>query len=121
MGDGTYHDSKGCALLQMCTGGKYRTTTDVARLKPCKKCARPVYRETDFRDIKRVLGVKDRKQIVDSLGTAESTIKRDGYTLRISGDPGSKMVNTLEFFITQPVPFVSDSLLSASFFNKLRL
>ena len=120
MNDGTYHDRTNCALLQLCTGGKYRKTTEVSNLKPCKKCARPVY-AADFHDIKRILGVKDRKQIVDSLGTAESVIKRDGYTLRILGSPGSKTVNTLEFFFQQPVPFNNESMLSPAFFQKLGL
>ena len=121
MNDGTYHDRTNCALLQMCTGGKYRKTTVVNNLKPCKKCARPVYAAPDFHDIKRVLGVKDRKQIADSLGTAESVIIRDAYTLRILGLPGSKTVNTLEFFFQQPVPFDRKSLLSSTFFERLGL
>jgi hypothetical protein len=121
MGDGTFHDHTGCALLQMCTGGKYRKTMDVDNLRPCKKCARPVYAAKEFTDIKRVLGVKDRKQIADSLGTPESTIKRNGYTLRISGVPGSKTVNTLEFFVSRPVEFVEDSLLSPETYSGLNL
>ena len=120
-GDGTYHDRTQCALLQMCTGGKYRKTTDVGKLKPCRKCARPVSMPGDFHDIKRVLGVKDRKQIADSLGTAESVIKRDGYTLRILGAPGSKTVNTLEFFPADPITYTEDAFLSSSFFEKLNL
>ena len=121
MNDGTYHDQTSCALLQLCSGGKYRKTTQVDNLKPCKKCARPVYTARDFHDIKRILGVKDRKQIADSLGTPESVIKRDGYTLRILGSPGTKTVNTLEFFFTNSVAFSPDSLLSTSFFHKLGL
>ncbi|HTF19940.1 MAG TPA: hypothetical protein VK658_17830 [Chryseolinea sp.] len=121
MNDGTYHDRTSCALLQLCSGGKYRKTTKVEHLKPCKKCARPVYGAGDFHDIKRILGVKDRKQIADSLGTKESVIKRNGYTLRILGSPGSKTVNTLQFFFHEPVSFVADSLLSAPFFEKLGL
>lgn len=121
MNDGTFHDRSSCALLQLCSGAKYRKTTQIENLKPCKKCARPVYAATDFHDIKRILGVKDRKQIKDSLGTPESVITRNGYTMRILGSPGSKTVNTLEFFSLKPVTFSEDSLLSAAFFNKLDL
>lgn len=121
MNDGTYHDRSTCALLQMCSGAKYRKTSNVANLKPCKKCARPVYAGTGFKDMKRILGVKDRKQIADSLGTSESVIKRDGYTLRILGSPGSKTVSTLEFFPLERTSFDMDSLLSPDFFNKLGL
>jgi hypothetical protein len=121
MDDGTYHDRTGCALLQLCTGGKYRKTTQVDHMKPCKKCARPVYTATEYHDIKRILGVKDRKQIADSLGTPESVVKRNGYTLRILGSPGSKTVNTLDFFFQQPVTFREDSLLSTAFYNRLDL
>ena len=121
MDDGTFHDRSSCAALQLCSGGKYRKTTQVEHMKPCKKCARPVYTATDFHDIKRILGVKDRKQIADSLGTPESVIKRTGYTLRILGSPGSKTINTLEFFFQEPVSFRKDSLLSEAFFNMLDL
>ncbi|MGC3943974.1 MAG: hypothetical protein QM762_05470 [Chryseolinea sp.] len=121
MNDGTYHDRSNCALLQLCSGAKYRKTTNVDNLKPCKKCARPVYAGTGFDNIKRILGVKDRKQIVDSLGTAESVIKRNGYTMRILGSPGSKTVNTLEFFPNEQMVFVADSLLAPAFFRRLGL
>ena len=121
MDDGTYHDRTGCALLQLCSGGKYRKTTQVEHLKPCKKCARPVYDVAEFHDIKRILGVKDRKQIADSLGTPESLVNRNGYTLRILGAPGSKTVNTLDFFFKQPVSFREDSLLSKAFYDRLDL
>jgi hypothetical protein len=121
MDDGTFHDRSSCAALQLCSGGKYRKTTQVERMKPCKKCARPVYATTDFHDIKRILGVKDRKQIADSLGTPESVIKRTGYTLRILGSPGSKTINTLEFFFQEPVSFSEVDLLSEAFFQKLDL
>lgn len=121
MNDGTYHDRTSCALLQLCSGAKFRKTTNVENLKPCKKCARPVYAATGFNNIKRILGVKDRRQIADSLGTGESVIKRDDYTLRILGSPGSKTVNTLEFFPTARTMFITDSLIAPSFFRKLGL
>lgn len=120
MGDGTYHDRTNCALLQMCTGAKYRKTTKVENLQPCRKCARPVYASANFDDIKRILGVKDRKQIADSLGTTESLIKRNGYTMRIMGPPGGKTVNTLEFYFSD-ISFREDSILSASFYDHLGL
>lgn len=121
MNDGTYHDRSTCALLHLCSGAKYRKTTHVNNLKPCKKCARPVYETRGFHDIKRILGVKDRKQISDSLGTAESLVKRDGYTLRILGTPGSKTVSMLEFFPATNTPFLADTLLSPAFFEKFGL
>lgn len=121
MSDGTYHDRTTCALLQMCTGAKYRKTSNVSNLKPCKKCARPILTVKEFNDIKRVLGVKDRKQIKDSLGTAQGTLKRNGYTLRILGAPDSKTVNTLEFFFSQPTVFNKDSVVSSAFLKKLDL
>ncbi|MEJ1241230.1 hypothetical protein WBG78_23985 [Chryseolinea sp. T2] len=121
MNDGTYHDRSSCALLQLCSGAKFRKTSNVENLRPCKKCARPVAARGDFHDIKRILGVKDRKQIADSIGTAESVIKREGYTLRILGSPGTKTINTLEFFLNDRTPFISDSLLSNSLFRKLGL
>lgn len=121
MSDGTYHDRSTCALLQLCSGGKHRKTTQVDNLKPCKKCARPVYTATEFRDMKRILGVKDRKQIADSLGTPESVINRNGHTMRILGLPGSKTVNTLEFFFPNQISFRKDSLLSVSFYKRLGL
>lgn len=121
MSDGTYHDRTTCSLLQMCTGAKYRKTSNVSNLKPCKKCARPVYKVAEFSDIKRILGVRDRKQIKDSLGTAQGTVKRDGYTLRILGAPDSKTVNTLEFFFPLPMVFDEDSVVTAAFLKKLDL
>lgn len=117
----TFHDRTNCAALQMCTGAKYRKITNVEKLQPCKKCARPVYTATGFADIKRILGVKDRKQIADSLGTTESLIKRNGYTMRISGLPETTTVNTIEFYFTSPVAFLEDSLFTPSFFDRLGL
>jgi hypothetical protein len=116
----TYHDQEHCATLQMCSGGKIRKTRNVESLKPCRKCARPVYLNTSFDDIKRILGVKDKKQIVDSIGTDESLIKRsEGFTMRISGPPESRTVNMLEFFMTSSISFSEDTLLSKQFFKRL--
>jgi len=116
----TYHDQDHCATLQLCSGGKIRKTRNVENLKPCRKCARPVYLHTSFANIKRILGVKDKKQIVDSIGTNESLIRRpEGFTMRISGPPESRTVNTLEFFMTTPVIFNEDTLLSKQFFDRL--
>jgi len=118
----TYHDQEHCASLQMCSGGKIRKTKNINNLKPCRKCSRPVYLSSGFSDIKRILGVKDKKQIADSLGTDESLIKRpEGFTMRIVGPPESRTVNTLEFFMTAPVSFNEDSLLSRKFYNRLGL
>ncbi len=116
----TYHDQEHCASLQLCSGGKIRKTRNVDNFKPCRKCARPVYQSTGFGDIKRILGVKDKKQIADSIGTDESLIKRpEGFTVRISGPPETRTVNTLEFFMTTPVVFDEDTLLSKQFYNRL--
>jgi hypothetical protein len=117
-----FHDQSNCAGLQMCGGGRIRTTRNVDKLKPCPKCASPVYKSKDFVDIKRILGVKDKKQIKDSLGTNESTIGRpNGVTVRISGPPQSRTVNTLEFFLSDPVLFSEDSLFSSAFYHRLGL
>ncbi|MEP6735488.1 MAG: hypothetical protein ABJA70_08220 [Chryseolinea sp.] len=117
-----YHDKEHCASLQMCSGGKIRKVKDVSNLKPCPKCARPIYTSAGFANIKRILGVKDRKQIADSLGTPESSIKRPaGFTIRISGLPQSKTVNTLEFFFDKPFEFTDYNLLSKDFFSLLGL
>jgi len=117
-----FHDQSNCAGLQMCSGGRIRVAKDVGKLKPCPKCASPVYKAKDFDDIKRVLGVKDKKQIKDSLGTTESTIRRpNGVSVRISGPPQSKTVNTLEFYHSEPVLFQEDSLLSRAYYDRLGL
>ena len=119
-----YHDKSSCSSLQMCSGGKIRKTKSVDDLKPCPKCARPRHRHraAGFSDIKRVLGVKDKKQIADSLGTAEGTIQRPGgLFIRISGPPDSRTVNTLEFYFNKPVVFNEDTLLSKQFYDKLGL
>ena len=126
----TYHNLVGCSDLQMCRGGRYRKVVDIGTLKPCKKCVKSfgpeITRSTSsapgFSDIKRVLGVRDKKQIADSLGTAQGTIARpNGVTLRISGPPESKTVNSIEFFFLNPVVFDADTLLSQKFYQKLGL
>jgi hypothetical protein len=119
-----YHDKTSCSGLQFCSGGKIRKTKNIDGLKPCKKCARPVisYRASGFSNIKNVLGVKDKKQIADSLGTSEATIKRPGdMFIRISGPPDSRTVNLLEFYFNKPVAFNEDSLFSNEFYNRLGL
>ncbi|HMG92651.1 MAG TPA: hypothetical protein VK589_21485 [Chryseolinea sp.] len=116
-----YHDRSNCAGLQMC-GGRTRTIKDVGSIKPCPKCAAPIYRSMGFHDIKRVLGVKNKKQIKDSLGTAESTIHRPGgISIRISGPPESKTVNMLEFYFAEPLVFNEDTLFSNVFYDRLGL
>ena len=108
----------------MCSGGKIRKTKNVRNLKPCKKCARPVihYVNSGFSDIKRILGVKDKKQIADSLGTAEGTIHRPGgFSIRITGPPDSRTVNTIDFYFSKPVGFNEDSLFSSQFYHRLGL
>ncbi len=117
-----YHDKFNCAGIQMCSGGKTRMTRDVGHMKPCPKCAAPIYRSTGFQDIKRVLGVKDKKQIRDSLGTTENTIhKPGGLSIRISGPPESKTVNMLEFYFAEPLVFKEDTLFSKAFYDRLGL
>jgi hypothetical protein len=117
-----YHDNEHCATLMMCTGGKTRKIKNVNNLKACPKCARPIYKSSGFSDVKRILGVKDKKQIVDSLGTGESTIKRPaGFTMRISGLPETKTVNMIEFFMNNPVTFTEDTVLTSGFYNALGL
>lgn len=118
-----YHDKTSCASLQLCSGGKIRKIKNTEHLKPCPKCARPViHTGTKFSNIKNVLGVKDKKQIADSLGTADGVIPRpNGLTIRISGPPESKTVNTLEFFFKDPVLFNEDSLFTESFYKRLGL
>jgi hypothetical protein len=119
-----YHDNAHCSSLQMCSGGKIRKTKNVHNLKPCKKCAAPRYHylAAGFSDIKRVLGVKDKKQIVDSLGTAEGTIHRPGgFSIRITGPPDSRTVNMIEFYFIEPVEFIEDTLFSNQFYYRLGL
>ncbi len=119
-----YHDKTSCSTLQFCSGGKIRKTKNIEGLKPCKKCARPQisYRASGFSDIKKVLGVKDKKQIPDSLGTSEATIKRPGdLFIRISGPPDSRTVNLIEFYFNKPVAFNEDSLFSNAFYSRLGL
>src|SRR5688572_23787035 len=123
---GEYHDNEHCSRLQMCTGGRTRRVKTVpAGLEPCKKCVKKVHTVKEgsgFKDIKNILGVKDRKQIADSLGTAEGTIHRPaGFTIRITGQPGSKTINTIDFYFDRPVAFQEDSLLSEDFFYRLGL
>jgi hypothetical protein len=120
----TYHDRQGCASLNMCSGGKIRKTKNVEGLKPCSKCARVQQRHiaSGFTDIKRILGVKDKKQIRDSLGTSAGTIQRPGgLSLRISGPPESRTVNTIEFFLSPPVAFIEDSIITQKFYDRLGL
>ena len=119
-----YHDKSTCSSLQMCSGGKIRKTKNVHNLKPCKKCAAPTYRyrASGFSDIKRVLGVKDKKQIADSLGTAEGTIHRpEGFSMRITGPPDSRTVNMIEFYFNKPIEFNEDTLFSSQFYDRLGL
>jgi hypothetical protein len=117
-----YHDKSNCAAILMCSGGKTRMTREVGNMKPCPKCAAPIYRSTGFHDIKRVLGVKDKKQIRDSLGTTENTIQRPGgISIRISGPPESKTVNMLEFYFAEPLAFKEDTLFSRTFYDRLGL
>lgn len=124
---GEYHDNEHCPRLQMCSGGRTRKIKNIqAGLTPCKKCVKKVAPVkgggNGFKNIKNVLGVKDRKQISDSLGTVEGTIHRpEGFTIRITGQPGTKSVNTIDFYFDNPVTFVEDSLLSKGFFNQLGL
>jgi hypothetical protein len=114
----------------MCSGGKTRKTKNIQGLKPCMKCVRARAKSAlplpagseGFSNIKNVLGVKDKKQIADSLGTAESTIERPGdLTIRISGPPDSRTVNTIEFYFKKPIQFDEDTLFSTQFYNRLGL
>lgn len=119
-----YHNKATCASLQMCSGGKIRKTKNVDNLKPCKKCIVQGhrYRSSGFSNIKNVLGVKDKKQIADSLGTTEGTIHRPtGLSIRITGPPNSRTVNMVEFYFDKPVPFNEDSLFSWQFYDRLGL
>lgn len=120
-----YHDKANCSSLQMCSGGKIRKTKNIQHLKPCMKCARPErtrYVAAGFSDIKRVLGVKDKKQIADSLGTSEGTIHNpQGFTARITGPPDSRTVNMIEFYLDKPVAFNEDTLFSSPFYKRLGL
>jgi hypothetical protein len=75
-----------------------------------------------YTDIKRILGVKDKTQIRDSLGTSAGTIQRPGgVALRISGPPERRTVNTIEFFVSPPLPFNEDSILTNKFYDRLGL
>lgn len=127
---GEYHNNQHCSRLQLCSGGRSHKIENIGNLKPCKKCvkqmplssATPVLKASGFTDIKRVLGVKDKKQIADSLGTDEGTIHRpEGFTIRISGLPQSAQVNTLEFYFDKPIAFNRDSLTSTKFYKQLGL
>lgn len=134
---GEYHNNEHCSRLQMCTGGKIKRLTNVNNLTACRKCVKSVdkveevvvpqpnvYKKSGlgFSDIKRILGVKDRKQIADSLGTAAAVIHRpEGFTVRITGLPGSKMVNTIDFTLDHPVAFAEDTLFNKQFLNRLGL
>jgi hypothetical protein len=124
-----YHNKTSCPTLNMCSGGKVRKTKDISRLKPCGKCvargnhySKVDHSRATFTDIKRVLGVKDKKQIADSLGTSQSTIQRPGgFSMRISGPPESRTVNSIEFYFSKPVSFNEDSLFSHQFYDRLGL
>jgi hypothetical protein len=122
-----YHNSSTCSSLAMCSGGKVRRVKGVDNLKPCPKCVRRqpkpvVVKESGFLDIKKILGVKDKKQIVDSLGTSEGIIHRPGgLTLRITGPPDSRTINMIEFFFSVPAAFREDSLFSEKFYERLGL
>lgn len=118
----TYHDHEFCANLLPCTGGKRKQIKDLKNLKPCRKCAWPQYIDSGFVDIKRVLGVMNGDQVVDSLGTGESTsYLRDGFSLRVTGQPGTRTVNMIEFHFNKWMEFNEDTLLSKQFFTRLGL
>ena len=125
-----YHNNANCASLLMCSGGKIRKTKNIQGLKPCMKCARAQAKSTSpsplvndgFSNIKNVLGVKDKNQIADSLGTPEGTINRPGdFSIRITGPPDSRTVNTIEFYFKKPVEFNEDTLFSTQFYDRLGL
>lgn len=134
---GEYHDKEHCPRLQMCTGGKIKRITNVNNLTACPKCVKTVDKNPEvvevkktvpkssaagFSDIKRILGVKDRKQIADSLGTDAAVIHRpEGYTIRITGLPGSRTVNTIDFTFDNPVAFAEDTLFNERLFHTLGL
>lgn len=136
---GEYHDKEHCPRLQMCTGGKIKRITNVHNLAACPKCVKPEKNQevvevvevkksipkssaAGFSDIKRILGVKDRKQIADSLGTDAAVIHRpEGYTIRITGLPGSRTVNSIDFTFDNPVAFDDETLFNEKFFNTLGL
>jgi hypothetical protein len=123
----TYHNMENCAVLQQCRGGRYRRVKDVDAFAPCRKCVRSTNETaTPFGpasvDIKRVLGVKDKKQIADSLGTQKDVISRPGgVTMRLSGPPNSKRINSIEFFFSKPPGFNTDTLFSKMFYENLGL
>lgn len=126
-----YHNNQHCSRLNLCSGGRTRKIENVGSLAPCKKCVKQVsveavttrgYTASGFSDIKRILGVKDKKQIADSLGTAEASIQRPGgLTIRISGLPQSAQVNTIEFFFDKSIVFIKDSLTSEKMYRQLGL
>jgi len=130
---GEYHDQEHCPRLQMCSGGRTRRVKNLpAGLTPCKKCVKKIQavksngesngNGNGFKDIKNILGVKNRKQIADSLGTDAGKIHRPaGFTIRITGQPGSSTVNTIDFYMDKPLAFREDSLLSDQFFHRLGL
>lgn len=122
-----YHNMENCAVLQQCRGGRYRRVKEVAAFMPCTKCVRATNENNfpsgpAFSDIKRVLGVKDKKQIDDSLGTKKDVFSRPGgVTMRISGPPESKRVSSIEFFFSKPPGFNTDTLFSKMFYDNLGL
>jgi hypothetical protein len=118
----TYHDHEFCGNLLPCTGGKRKQIKDLTNLKPCRKCAWPQYIESGFIDVKRVLGVRERNHVVDTLGTGESGIyRRDGFTFRVTGTPSSRTVNMIQFYPKKWILFDEDTLLSKQFFENLGL
>jgi hypothetical protein len=122
----TYHNMESCAELQMCRGGRYRRVKNIEGLTPCRRCVRTTkaasVSPTAYANIKGVLGVKDKKQIADSLGTSDALITRpNGITLVITGPPNGKTVNQIEFYFKDTVPFNPEILLSKPFFEKLGL
>jgi hypothetical protein len=122
-----YHDMENCAVLQQCRGGRYRRVKDVSTFMPCRKCVHSTNETTfssapAFTDIKRILGLRDKKQIADSLGTKQDVIARpEGITMRLSGPPDSKRINSIEFFFSKPPGFNTDTLFSKMFYEKLGL
>lgn len=117
-----YHDHSGCSNLLPCSGGKKKQIKDLTNLRPCRKCAWPQYIDSGFVDIKRVLGVRDREHVIDSLGTGESTMyRRDGFSLRVTGEPGSRAVRMIEFYPNSFIEFKESEILSKEFFNMFGL
>jgi hypothetical protein len=122
-----YHNMENCAVLQQCRGGRYRRVKELATFMPCGKCVRNTNSidapsGPSFADIKRVLGVRDKRQIADSLGTKKDVISRPGgVTMRLSGLPDSKRINSIEFFFSKPPGFNTDTLFSKMFYQNLGL